>query len=225
MDLHDITPVIAEVAKSYRYSKPPDILLVVQDLIEKLRRFIADLLKSLHISLPGFQANTRMVGDIMQLLLFGAAVLAIIGLIYLVWTRLTQLQAQADRAKRGQLPAHTELDSGDWRFEAERWAKNAEFKLACRALYFSMLKRLHEKSVLEFVPTRTNYEYWYALAHHRSIALHFRELANIVESSWFGNRTASLSDYDLCLAVLDKVEQEIDEVHQRSLETEKAGVA
>ena len=82
MESRDISPIVAEVAKGYHYHKPPDFLLYYQDLIEKIFRFIADLLSNLRIVLPG-SADTHMVGNLMQLIWFGAGILAIAGFICL----------------------------------------------------------------------------------------------------------------------------------------------
>jgi hypothetical protein len=62
------------------------------------------------------------------------------------------------------------------------------------------------------VPTRTNYEYWYALARHKPIAVAFRQIADIVEESWFGYHEASKSDYEQCLQLLQQAESELDNV-------------
>jgi len=215
MDFHDITPVIQEVANNYRYHKPPNFIIFVQDIIEKLLRLLRDLLSSLRISVPGF-ADTRMVGNFMQFVWFGAGALAVVALIYFVWRRLNQLNVLALQARRGQSSSETMLDAAAWRAQADQLAAAKQWKEACRALYFSLLKRLDEKGVVEFMPTRTNYEYWYALARNKAIAMHFRAIANIVESSWFGNRNATAVDFAECQKFLAQAEDEIEKVHEEA---------
>jgi hypothetical protein len=209
MDYRDISPTIAEVARNYHYQKPPDLFIYVQDLVEKLLRLLGDLLSSLRIFMPGM-ADTHMVGNVMQIVLFVAGLLAVLAIVYFAYRRLTQIRDQSLLAKRGQLGAETMLDASGWRSQAEQLSSQQQWRQACRALYFSLLRSMAEKEVLEFVPTRTNYEYWYALTLHKPLALVFRQIADIVEVSWFGHHEATKSDYDQCLNLLQQAEAEIN---------------
>lgn len=212
MDLRDISPIIQEVAKNYHYHKPPDFVIFIQDLITKLLRLLHDFLDSLHFYLP--EHDTRMVGNLLKLGWFAAGAIGVLAVTYFAWRRMKQLKTAAQQAKRGQIISETFLNADAWRKQAEELASQKEWKEACRALYFSLLKRLDEKGVVEFMPTRTNYEYWYALARHKPIAVPFREIANIVESSWFGNRHATTGDYDDCIKFLGQAQEEIERVHE-----------
>jgi hypothetical protein len=209
----DLTPIIAYVAKSYQYRKTPEFLIFLQDLVAKIKRLIADLLNLLHLQMPEFSANTHIVGNLMQVILLVAGAVALLLVLYFAWRRFGQLSTQALRARRGQAEEEIPLDANGWRQEATRLAQANQYKPACRAAYISVMKRLDEKGILEFNPSRTNYEYWYALARHKQIAVLFRQLANVVESCWFGNRTATDSDYETCVRVLGDAEREIEEAH------------
>ncbi|HEY9772273.1 MAG TPA: DUF4129 domain-containing protein [Planktothrix sp.] len=211
MDYRDITTTIAEVARHYHYEKSPQALLFVQDLVEKVMRWIADILNQLRIVMPGM-SDTRVVGNVMQIILFVAAALAVIAIVYFVFRRMSQINAQALLARHGQASSETMLDASSWRAQAEEMAGKGHWKEASRALYFSLLHHLSERGILEFVPTRTNYEYWYALARHKPIAVAFRQIADIVEESWFGYHEASKSDYEQCLQLLQQAESELDNV-------------
>lgn len=209
MDFRDINPLIKEVALGYQYSKPPQALLFFQDLLAKIERFIYDLLSNLQISLPSSSAKSYFVANVMQFLLLLSGFLAIIALLIFAFKRMGQIKRQSLLARRGESILAVELDALGWRNQAEEFAKAGDYKLACRALYLSLLKQLSEKEVLEFVPTRTNYEYWYALSRHKELARSFRELANLVESSWFGKRAAGQDDYQSGLRTLASAEDEI----------------
>jgi hypothetical protein len=214
MDLHDISPIIQDVAKNYHYHKPPDFVIFIQDLITKLWRLLSDFLSSLHFYVPAH--DTRMVGNLLKFAWFGAGAIGVLAVSYFAWRRLKQLKTAAQMAKRGQIASETFLNADAWRKQAEELAAQKEWKEACRAIYFSLLKRLDEKGVVEFMPTRTNYEYWYTLARHKPIAMPFREIANIVESSWFGNRNATADDYDQCVQFLGQAQEEIERVHEKA---------
>ena len=133
-----------------------------------------------------------------------------------------QLNQMAEQAKRGQVTSEALLNADSWKQQGEALATKLAWREACRALYFSLLKRLDEKGVAEYMPTRTNYEYWYALARNKTIALQFREIANIVEASWFGNRSASNVDYQHLLAAFSSAELAI-EAAQQLADSRKAG--
>jgi hypothetical protein len=212
MDFHDISPIIQDVAKNYRYHKPPGFIIFIQDLITKLMRLLSDFLSSLHFYVPAH--DTRMVGNLLKFAWFGAGAIGVLAVSYYAWRRLKQLKIADQNAKRGQTASEIFLNADAWRKQADELAAKKEWKEACRALYFSLLKRLDEKGVVEFMPTRTNYEYWYALARHKPIAVPFRQIANIVESSWFGNRNATTDDYDQCVEFLAQAQAEIDRVYE-----------
>jgi hypothetical protein len=63
----------------------------------------------------------------------------------------------------------------------------------------SCLHLLDESAIAVFAPTKTNYEYFYALKQYPPIAQSFRLLVDDVELIWFGGKTATSADYEQCL--------------------------
>src|SRR6185437_594112 len=152
---------------------------------------------------------TNVVGNIIQVLVLLTGAICLFVIVFFAMKRLSQLNAQSQLAKKGQSAAHRLLDAQGWKEEATILAEKADWREACRAIYMSSLRSLHESSVIEFAPTRTNYEYWYGLAPRSEIlARSFRSLANQVELVWFGNKTATQDDYETCCKELVKVEEE-----------------
>ncbi len=208
MNFRDIAPEIAAIAGRYSYKKPPDILVQLQEWIDKAWRFIADLLASLRIHMPGI-SDTNVVGNVMQVLVLLVGSVCLFAIIFFAMKRMSQLNAQSQLAKKGQSAAHRLLDAAGWKKEAEELAEKKDWREACRALYMSSLRMLHESSVIEFAPTRTNYEYWYALEPRSStLARSFKSLASQVELIWFGNKSATNADYDVCSEHVAKVAEE-----------------
>jgi len=208
MDFRDISPQIAEVAKGYDYQKPPDMLVLLQELVDRVLRFINDLLASLHIFVPGL-ADTSMVGNVMQLLLYVVGAICVGGLIFAVWSRMRHLRLQSQLARKGQTASEALLDARGWRIEAGKLSQSGLHKEACRALYLSLLRLLDESGALEYTPTRTNYEYWYALKNFQPLANCFKKIAVEVEAVWFGNGEANADIYTKCLCWLDEAEADI----------------
>lgn len=214
MNPRDIAPEIAAVAGNYQYKKPPDLFLQVQEWLDKAWRFVADLLSSLRLHMPGM-ADTNVVGNIMQILVLLSGALCLFVIVYFAMRRMGQLSAQAKLAKKGQSQAYRLLDAAGWKSEAATLAAREDWREACRALYMSSLRNMHENGVIEFTPTRTNYEYWYALEpRSQGLARAFKSLANQVELVWFGNKQATVEDYRSIETQLQKVEEECNFVKE-----------
>lgn len=216
MNPRDIAPEIASVAGKYNYKKPPDLLLQLQEWIDKALRFLNEFLSSLRIHMPGM-SDTSVVGNIIQAVVLITGALCLLVIIFFAMKRLSQLNAQSQLAKKGQSAAHLLLDAQGWKQEAATLAEKQDWREACRAIYMSSLRSFHESSVIEFAPTRTNYEYWYALApRSEMLARSFRSLANQVELVWFGNKTATQDDYATCCKELIKVEEECGALREQT---------
>jgi hypothetical protein len=216
MNPRDIAPEIAAVAGKYNYKKPPDILLQMQEWLDKAWRFLTDLLSSLKIHMPGM-SDTNAVGNIMQILVLLVGAACLFTIVYFAMKRLSQLKAQSQLAKKGQSAAYRMLDAAGWKKEAGELAEKQDWREACRAIYMASLRAMHENSVIEFTPTRTNYEYWYALEPKSDLlARAFRRLANQVELVWFGNKLASDEDYASCSEQLSKVEEECQLIRENT---------
>ncbi|HEY9715514.1 MAG TPA: DUF4129 domain-containing protein [Chroococcales cyanobacterium] len=202
--MKDITPEISRVASQYRFSKPPDFLVFLQELLEKINKGINDLLSLLHIH-PFMMNDASAVANGMQTFLLLAGILAVAVIVYFAFTRMKQLTQESRLATKGQDAAEHLFDSAGWREEAERLAGQRHYKEACRASYLALLRLLDEQSILEFMPTRSNYEYWYALASREELARDFKKLSDLVDLVWFGNKLAGPQDYQLCRDRLERI--------------------
>ncbi len=209
MNFSEIYRQIAQVALGYNYKKPPDLLVKIQEWIGRILRLIDDWLNSLQIKVPGL-TDSRMAANILQVILWIVGIACLILLLLAVWSRLKQLKMQTQLARQGQTISGQLLDAAAWRTESQRLADAGNFKEACRASYFSALRLLDEKKIVEFSVTRTNYEYWYALAKSQPLAKTFRALAQLVEYVWFGNGQAEKAHYQESIALLCQIETETE---------------
>ena len=220
MDLSEISQQIANVAANYKYKAPPDFLIQLQNWVQSFMRFIHDLLSALHIDLGG-AADTRMASDVMQIILWTTGLVCLALFMWAMWNRFGQLKQQANLARKGQTSGSEILDAYGWKEQAQSLAAQAKFREACRAVYFAALRTMDESKLLEFSPSRSNYEYFYSLARRPEIAKDFRRLANLVESSWFGKRVATQADFDEVQELLSKIEKACT-MHLESLSAEAA---
>ncbi|MBX9949254.1 MAG: DUF4129 domain-containing protein [Candidatus Obscuribacterales bacterium] len=208
MEFKDISEAIADVARRYHYHKPPEFLIYVQEMLSRIVRFLKDLFEQLHLFNSGF-SDTRMVGNLMQILLYSAGIICTLLIIYLVFMRMTKLTQMSKLARAGTLESERFLTSEGWLEEAKSLAQKEQFKAACRAAYLSFLRLLEERDVAPFAPTKTNYEYWYQLSKYRDLQSIFRKLADTVELVWFGNKSASREDFEHCIQLIEEARETI----------------
>jgi len=216
MKFPDASQQIAEAAARYHYKEPPQALVDLQQLIARIIRWLLDLLNSFKIFTPG-QTDTRMASNLLQMILWGAGIVCAGIIVFFAFSKLRHLKLQSQLARKGASESKTLFDSAGWFDEARQLAGKGEFKEACRALYFSVLRMLDEKEVLEFTPTKTNYEYWYSLAVHKGIQRQFRELVDLVELVWFGDYPAGRAEYTTCHDLHEKIKTEIERETQVAL--------
>ena len=196
MNFPDIYTQIQEVAADYNYNKPPDFLTAIQSLIERFLREVSDFLNMFNIHLPGL-TDSRMASNVMQALLvfLGIVSLAILAIYFAKRIRSIKRTRETKVIGPG---SSILLTANDWQEEAERLAASNQWREACRALYFSFLRTLHEREILQFSATRTNYEYFFALARKKQLAAIFKKLVGLVEAAWFGNLNPDRTDYEEC---------------------------
>lgn len=208
MKYHDVSKPLSQMSGDYQFKEPPQILVSAQDFLAKILRNIIDFLRQFKIDLPDV-ADTKSVGDIMQVLIICAMVVVILLVLFTLYKRLNDLQRQAQLAKVGLTTGLEILDSKAWKIKANEHADSLDWREACRAVYMSSLYLMDENGILKFVATRTNYEYYYALSSFKKLRQPFRNLVNIVEGIWFGNDTATKAEYENCVEDLTKIENEI----------------
>jgi len=213
MEFKNIAGQIGEVAKNYDYHEPPGVLVKLQELMTAIARAIRDFLDLLQLPQTG-SSDTKLVGNLLQILLALAAVVAIAIVIFLVVRRVKHLQAQKQMTLGEMIDGERALDSKGWRNLAEQLTQNGSLREACRAIYMSCLHRLDESSIAVFAPTKTNYEYFYALKQYPAIAQNFRTLVDLVELIWFGGKAATASDYRECVSLLNRIEDDATAVAQ-----------
>jgi Domain of unknown function (DUF4129) len=154
-------------------------------------------------------SDTRAVSNLIKNIWYLVGFLCVLVLIYLLafnfWRRFKRTSVPSLNA----VTVSKLIMSEDWRNEARRLAEESNWRAACRALYMSCLRMFDEAAILPFAVSRTNYEYWYALAKEKGIQTNFRQLANVVDQTWFGKQVASQPDFEQCSKLLDDIEREV----------------
>ncbi len=223
MPYPDIADQLSALASKYQYHKPPDALLRLQDLLRQCQQWLVEFLDSFSIKVPGV-VDSRPLSITMSIMLYAAGAAALIILGYVLWRRVKQTTTAATGLKKGVTAIEKILDSAGLQAEAEQFARQHDFREACRSLYLSLLQKLHEREIAIFAPAKTNYEYSYLLQSHGFLQSGFRELAGIVELVWFGNKKADHEDYERCRKLLEKLEPEIQEIYNRKQAAREAAL-
>ncbi|MBI1269641.1 DUF4129 domain-containing protein [bacterium] len=206
MSRKDVAPVLEELSKEYNFQETPEFIKSLQHLWSELMRIINDLLR--HFRPIQGPTDTSALSDLLQIGLIIAGCLSVGLVIFLAVNKINKAKKLSNAAFKGAEEVEELLDSAGWRRRAKELKDRNDWNKACRALYLSVLYLLDEKSVLSYTPTRSNYEYWYALAARKEIQASFRELADRVDLIWFGEYTASAADYQTCQDLSQLIENE-----------------
>lgn len=214
MEFKDHSSEIDAVSKNYTYHETPTWLIRLQELLQQFEQWWQDLLEKLFNTHHGSGfGDSRGLSTLLQYGLYIAGFVALLLIFYLIWRRASHLNEEKKSTTRGASSVEKILDSEGYRLEAERLASQNNYKGACRSLYLCLLQVMHEKTVAVFAPAKTNYEYRYLLVSFPALQTSFIKLAEIVETVWFGNKTAEPTDYNRCLELLSDARVEVDRIH------------
>jgi hypothetical protein len=206
--LRDISKDIVEVAKNYHFTKPP---AAIENFMEWLARFIRALLQWWHdlMSPHGSPLDSRNLSNLLQIGVYIVTGAALIWLGFLLYRRARAASTAEAKGTKGATTVEELLDAEGWSKQAEKLAVSGDYKGACRAIYLSLLQKLHENEIAIFAPAKTNYEYSYTLSKYPAVQAPFKELAERVELIWFGNKEAAPEDYQQSKEQLQGMDGEI----------------
>lgn len=206
MDFKNVSPLLKDIAAEYRFRETPVGVLWLREQITKILRAIIDFLSNLKIPLPG-GSDSRAAADLLQFFLILAGVVCAIVVTFLLARRMSQIK----KSGQTQLPLASDLplDRKGFKDHARAMRESGNYRESVRSLYMSALYLLDERGIINFSPTRTNFEYFYSLGAPSLSELQktFRELVDRVESIWFGFAHCDDTDYSRCLELLENLEK------------------
>jgi hypothetical protein len=193
--LREIGKDIIEVAKNYHFTKPP---AVVEDFMDWLARFVRAALQWFHdlMAPHGNPLDSRNLSNLLQIGVYVITAAALVWLVVLLYRKALATNSVEGKGTKGATVVEELFDAEGWSRQAEKLAVSGDYKGACRATYLSLLQKLHENEIAIFAPAKTNYEYSYSLSKYPAVQASFKELAERVETIWFGNKEAEKEDYD-----------------------------
>ncbi len=208
MGFRDVSKEITEVAGGYHFTQPPAVIEDLMVMFARVLRAILDFIRELFQPRGGSLDSTGL-SFLIQVGIYAIAAVAVGWLAYYLVKRASSNRAAAALATKGASAVEELLDADGWQRQAENLAKTQDYKGACRAVYLSVLQSLHENGIAQFAPSKTNYEYAYSLVKHPQIRDEFKELAETVETIWFGNKNATIDDYQQSKNLLSGINPEI----------------
>lgn len=205
----DVHPIIAAAADIYRYPSPPPFLKDLARLLSEFVRWLLNFIASIFHLMPG-NTDTHAVGNIIRLILYTAGLVFALLIVRLIWSRLNELARQERLAKSTNILSTKSWDAQAWQIHATKLGKDECWQEACRAALVSVLHLLDEVGLLPFSANRTNFEYCLALTNpsagtEKNIIGHFKSMVEIVDLCWFGNKTATESDFRTCFSDLENI--------------------
>jgi hypothetical protein len=116
-------------------------------------------------------------------------------------------RAGADRDERAQAAADAPLEVTapvSQLDEAARLAALGDARGALRALYLATLFALDRNRLIEYEPSRTNWQYLRSLP-HGELRSAFAAFTRIFDHKWYGHEPATLDDYHACRQLADRI--------------------
>lgn len=211
MEHRDVSPILKELAPDYRFPDPPKEVLAAQQWLTDFWRYIGELLNDLHMP-QALPADSSILGDLLHVLLVLLAVIAILVAAFFVMRRLKHLDLQRRQAQ-GEMVDDVRLDAAGHRKNAEALRARGDLRGAVRSLYMSVLLTLSERGIIDYAPTRTNYEYYYTLkadSKARDVIDRFRSMVDDFELVWYGFHEPSETLYQNMVADLTAVRDAIE---------------
>jgi hypothetical protein len=208
VNFQDITDPLASVAQHYHFHKPPALFETIREFLLKALRMLNEWWRQLFMH-SGQSLNSKSLSSVLQFIVILAAVAAVFAVIYVLLRRVAMQQRERVQTIKGATAVEELLNAEGWKTQAEKLASRQDYRGACRAVYLSLLQNLDENKIAQFAPTKTNYEYSYALAQHPELQKGFRRLADLVEVIWFGNKEADKTDFQQSMNWLTELSSDI----------------
>ncbi|OYT70430.1 MAG: hypothetical protein CFK52_10995 [Chloracidobacterium sp. CP2_5A] len=171
-----------------------------------LREWLAEILENLLRKLP---RPVKAIGESglwsnqwMQLGLWMAIVILLIGAAVWLVGRHRRQQAAADDGARVILgePVPLDMDADELLAQARAAAESGDWRQAARKIYIALLHELDKREVVRLNPAWTNREYLAAVRAQTRIYLPLRDLTDRFDVLWYGRQDGSREDYERFLA-------------------------
>ena len=188
------TPALADARRKANAILSTDEFAIVheQSWLDRLRARIGRWLGLFFGGLGVLGAAGPWLGRLIEILIFGAALTALIVFI----SKSLQRQRLAVEFNARTADLAWKRDSTDWAADAETSARDGNWRDAVHCLYWATIVMLEGRRAWRHNPARTPREYVRLLKPNSPQQRALRGLTQIFERLWYGLREAAPADYD-----------------------------
>lgn len=153
------------------------------------------------------------LGKLLNLLFWLVLVLFLVWVAWRLWQKyspdLSSMLAGvlASRGSQAKI-TETELPAGVWVGRSQEFYRQANYREACRCLYFAMLQYLHSQAILPDKSSRTDGEYLQLLRMSVTPMQPYETLMTTHEQICFGNIDISQENYQQCQQAYQEIVQQ-----------------
>ncbi|MBN2745744.1 MAG: hypothetical protein JXR34_03385, partial [Bacteroidales bacterium] len=164
----------------YKYSENQ------KDIYDAYRSKLFQILKGIF----GNKAAANLLSNIHYFILLIAVLLVALYVGRLSTEGVFQKSNAVHHGKGVQITSTNNSVNQDLKSQMEEAMKNADFKLALRLQFISLLRSLHQNKIIQWESYKTNYDYYFEIK-DAGIKQIFREIAYVYEHVWYGGRSVS----------------------------------
>lgn len=88
---------------------------------------------------------------------------------------------------------------------AHEFAAQGQFRLAIREVYLILLLQMHRANLLQYDPTRTNWEYLHSLNAQLPLYNPFQQFTARFDRIWYGERACQQADFEECKQIAQTI--------------------
>jgi hypothetical protein len=189
---------LAEILRRPEYiSKAPEGRSALEQLVERIARWIAKLFPQIKPIQPG---GSAWIAKIAQILVVGICIAAVAFLIWRYGPRFMQGRRKKKKKREARIILGERLEpdqtSADLLAQADALARNGDLRSAIRKAYIALLCELGDRKLISIAQSKTNRDYLYSVRDKGSLYSSMRKLTASFELHWYGLVPAGENDWN-----------------------------
>jgi hypothetical protein len=137
-----------------------------------------------------------------RVLLYAAIALLVCVIAYIIYRLVAEKKESPAHEKMGIRAVSVgadvnalDISDNEWLKRADDLARAGNLREAVRAVYLSVLVRLHRSRLINYEQEKTNWEYVYSIPERMSLRDVFRKLTGIFDIIWYGQHEPRKDEY------------------------------
>lgn len=186
-ELRELRDILAQNEFQWQTSKPAPWQKWLQDLLDKISKFLDQL---------SGNSQVRLSASLLNYLLFGLGALILAAVLAFTWINVRRfLVAEITLEAAGNIEEEN-LTADTAMQKAQDLSADGDYRQAVRYLYLSALLLLDEHGLLRYDRSRTNREYLHSVAHLPAIANDLHFVVEVFDRVWYGYQPLEQADFE-----------------------------